>query len=283
MPEGPEVYRIAQRLRDTIGESAALQKISITRDGEIQTLNALVERVITKGKRIIIILDSQKSVMLTFALTGTLEYNHCEEDTTYSSIADLSFITAKSKNITVSLRDPQKLADILVDQTRTLIGLLPEGFDPLHTISGMCEWLSICQEHPGQLVANFLVNQNIIAGIGNRYRSEIMHVSHIPPDSRVRDLTVEQKQRMLINIYRVLKSAARGEYTYTVFGRKETISGDRPVKRVEVAKGVLIWTTTAASSKHHISQDEDKKPKRRSSSPTPSVEPKNSFSRRTES
>lgn len=247
MPEGPEVYRIAQRMKDVL-KSATLQSLEIVPTPQ-QAVNSRVHQILTKGNRLVIALEDGRSILITFALTGKIEYE--DHDTSPHTVAILTF----NKTLRIVLRDQQKLASAILDDNRAILTLLPAGFDPLHTITGMCEWLAICQAHSRQLVANFLTNQNIVTGVGNRYRSEIMHVSRVPPDSRIRDLTTDQLQILLVNIYRVLKCAARGEYVYTVFGRKESYPGSQPVTRVEVAKGVLIWTT-ARSSTRRVSKPE---------------------------
>lgn len=316
MPEGPEVFRIAQSLREILkdatlnslvtyehysssqrdsdsltsgiegasqdereegdgissaGESATEvdelhqidQSILSARISEQRhdNIDSRVIGVYTKGKRAVIILEGGRSILLTFAIDGRLDYDidssRSEEQSenelpTDSTVALLTFSkeqtdekkSSAKRRIRVVLRDPRKLASALLDRTRTILTtMLPSGFDPLQTVIGLREWTALCNLHPGSLVATFLTKQHFVAGIGNRYRSEIIHVANIPPQSRIRDLCVNDIEVLLITIGRVLNAASRGQYTYAVYGRKKALPSGSPVIRAEVAKGVLVWTT----------------------------------------
>lgn len=267
MPEGPQVYIMAQRLREVLRDAVLISmtlydadSTPVSQDESEATgddrsnveltpyhhdgiSRSSVSRVVTQGKRAVIVLDNGQGILITFALSGKLEYDK-PELISASTISVMRFLQpVTEEEIIVTLRDPQRLASTLLDDAAVILAtMLAIGFDPLHTVTGMREWLSICMQHPGQLVASFLTNQSIVAGIGNRYRSEIMHLANIIPDLRIRDLSSEQLQLLLITIYRVLKMASRGEYQFTVYGRKESPEGV-PVIKAEVAKGIFVWTT----------------------------------------
>jgi formamidopyrimidine-DNA glycosylase len=273
MPEGPQVFQTAQKLRelliDTVlervlifdrAQSNIIDDQSATSDAESVTssfstteenLAAKVTKILTKGKRLVIILDNGQGLLLTFALSGKLEYHDKMPTIGTSAVAVMTF---PQQSLFIIFRDPQKLASLTVERLDVILNrMLPTGFDPLHTVEGMREWLETCSHHPGQLVATFLTNQSMVAGIGNRYRSEIMHVAKLPPDSRIKDLTVHHLQILLISIYRVMKLASRGDYQYAVYGIRE-IDG-QPVSKVEVAKGVFIWTIYTAVKKARKSKN----------------------------
>lgn len=259
MPEGPEVFRIAQFLREKLDE-CILQLITIYSSGSSTTaptaLDAQVLRVVTKGKRAIIVLEGGKGILLTFALDGVLDYSEGDEldATSATTVARMLFVRSSDRMpVQVLLTDPMRIATAVLDNIKTLITQwLPKGFDPIYTTAGMREWITLCRAHPGKLVATFLTDQDYVAGVGNRYRSEIMHVADILPDSRMRDLKEYDLEILLITISRVLNAASRGEYVYVVYNRK-ALSNGAPVFRAEVAKGVLVWTTaTAVTSARRI-------------------------------
>ncbi len=245
MPEGPQVYRIAENLRKMVIPST-LRSIAFGTTPPV-TVNSHVVSVLTKGKKILIKLDDSRGVLLAFALSGKLEFTpeQTPDDVTIAKI--LFSLGEQKKPLQVALVDPQHIAFAVLDDFKTIQETrLPSGFDPLHTVMGMREWLEICKSHSSQLTATFLTTQSIIAGIGNRYRSEIMHVARIRPDAKMKNLSEQQLQLLLITIYRVLKPASRGEYIFQVYGRKESMPDALPVFRREVAKGVFVWTTMRA-------------------------------------
>lgn len=235
MPEGPEVYRICVYLRDII-LGTIVTDFWNPDEGLIQ-VNATVIDVFSKGKRIIVSFDNGYSIMLMFALTGKIEI-----DTSVNYDTVRAVMNFEDEDLRIVLKDKQKLAAGFFNLTSEILKNLPTGFDPLCNIEGMRSWFTRCNKHQNMLVANFLVNQHIIAGIGNRYRSEIMHVSKIRPTAKVKDLSYENLQILLVNIYRILKAAARGEYTLEVVGQKVARYTNQPVYHVEVAKGVYVWT-----------------------------------------
>ncbi len=265
MPEGPQVYQMAAQLRTALGSNAILESLVIhpgssseetesqgeetssesfpssSSEQRFEDLHVAVHRVVSKGKKIAILLDNDQGLLIKFALGGSLEYGPGP------GLATM-FFSSPNGEIVVTLRDPQRLASITIHSSHKL--MLPHGFDPLHTIMGMREWLTLCMAHPQQLVAKFLTDQSIIAGIGNRYRSEIMHIAKILPDAKVHSLPIEQLQILLVTIYRVLKLASRDAYEFSVFGRTESFPDKLPVTKAEVAKGVFVWTTAAPRQGH---------------------------------
>lgn len=259
MPEGPEVFRMAENLRRVISGMALLkyQLPSVLRKDE--AITSEVVEVFSKGKRIVITLDDGNSILLTFALTGRLVFTDGGDKSATQKdfwenalIAKMIFVDHNRREYVVCLVDKQKLAFALFDDSATIFTQhLPSGFDPLETIEGMREWLAICGKHKNMAVANLLTNQSIVAGIGNRYRSEILHVTKIHPELHIKDLTELHLQKLLVNIYRVLKSAARGEYVFEVVGREKTPVTEIPVHKMEIGKGNFIWTVFKSSIKLH--------------------------------
>jgi endonuclease-8 len=53
--------------------------------------------------------------------------------------------------------------------------------------------------HADEQIANVLLNQRVIAGIGNEYKSEVLFVSRVSPFRRVADVTDEELDRILKN------------------------------------------------------------------------------------
>jgi endonuclease-8 len=53
------------------------------------------------------------------------------------------------------------------------------------------------RERPEEEIADVLLNQRVVAGIGNEYKNEVLFIARINPFTRVRDLTDEQLTRIL--------------------------------------------------------------------------------------
>lgn len=96
---------------------------------------------------------------------------------------------------------------------------------------------------PDEEIADVLLNQRVVSGIGNEYKSEVLFMARVNPFTRVRDLTDEQLQTILKTARKVMlanvskRSVARittfslnPRETQYVFGR-----GNRPCRRCGTA------------------------------------------------
>jgi formamidopyrimidine-DNA glycosylase len=65
--------------------------------------------------------------------------------------------------------------------------------------------------HSGRAIKVALLDQNVLAGVGNLYASEILHVARIHPVTPAKDLTTRQWTRLTKAIRDVLADAVRYE------------------------------------------------------------------------
>lgn len=75
--------------------------------------------------------------------------------------------------------------------------LIAEDFDP-------DEARRRIRERADDAIADVLLNQRVVAGIGNEYKSELLYMSRISPFARVRQLTDEQLGTILTNARKVM-------------------------------------------------------------------------------
>jgi endonuclease VIII len=67
--------------------------------------------------------------------------------------------------------------------------VLAEGFDPAVAAKR-------AREHPDAMIAEVLLDQRVVAGIGNVYRSELLFITRVHPHKRVRELDDETLERL---------------------------------------------------------------------------------------
>ena len=58
---------------------------------------------------------------------------------------------------------------------------------------------------PDEEIANVLLNQRVVAGIGNEYKSEVLFVSGVNPFRRVTEVTDEELDRILTNARKLMR------------------------------------------------------------------------------
>ncbi|AFY61772.1 DNA-formamidopyrimidine glycosylase [Synechococcus sp. PCC 6312] len=114
-------------------------------------------------------------------------------------------------------------ADLLPQLMPTLAGLGPEPLGPDFTVSYLAQKL----QHPHKPIKNALLDQALIAGIGNIYADEALFLAQIHPQARCCDLTPVQIQTLHQKIKAVLQlSLAVGGTTFNTFTSVEGINGN---------------------------------------------------------
>jgi formamidopyrimidine-DNA glycosylase len=114
--------------------------------------------------------------------------------------------------LTLAFSDLRKFAKIVLVKTKE-INDLPEikklGIDAMARQFTFQKFQEILKQKPKSLIGILLMDQNIIAGIGNIYRSEILFQAKVYPKKRVAKLTQKEAQRIFDQIKIILKKAIR--------------------------------------------------------------------------
>ncbi len=94
--------------------------------------------------------------------------------------------------------------------------------DEIFNVEEIKQRLSIYSKRKELLVSDALLNQNIIAGIGNKYKSEILFVCKINPFNQISQLDLIQQNSLFGEIPKLLK------YGYENAGRTRQILSGEP-------------------------------------------------------
>lgn len=81
------------------------------------------------------------------------------------------------------------------------------GIDPLSEELTPALFLSLAADHPRSSLKGLLMNQQVVAGIGNEYADEICFQAGYRPDLRVGDMSEQQLTRVHRYLQRVLRRA----------------------------------------------------------------------------
>ena len=106
---------------------------------------------------------------------------------------------------------------------KTLALLGPEPFSPEFSVQYFAEWLGDRQRP----IKNALLDQTLVAGIGNIYADESLFVSKINPKTPCADLKRKQIQKLHASIVQVLQdSIGEGGTTFSDFRDIKGINGN---------------------------------------------------------
>ncbi len=194
MPEGPEIYLAAQQVNQTV----ANRPIDLISDYPV--LNSVVKKlknVTIKNVR------ARSKAMLTEFSNGVILYSHNQlygEWVVHSAEQDLLakqvrliIKTPQHRVVLYSATDFAWLTVDTIDSHPYLAKLGPEVLDPAVDFHLIATRLA---QFPRRVVADALLSQQVLAGLGNYLRADILFVSKINPLTKIGALTPSQLTRL---------------------------------------------------------------------------------------
>ncbi|MDI6791531.1 MAG: bifunctional DNA-formamidopyrimidine glycosylase/DNA-(apurinic or apyrimidinic site) lyase [bacterium] len=259
MPELPEVETIVRGLKEKLpGQKIRQVKVNLdkvlreNKEEFASLLTGLVfQGVSRRGKMIIFDLSEDWSLVVHLKMTGQIIYTRPEAPV--NKHTHLVFDLAKGNQLRYAdLRQFGYLILLKTDQVTGLPQLAGLGPDALE----------ISSQEFGKLIASrkgaikpLLLNQSFLAGLGNIYSDEVLHLAQIHPLQPAGSLTSAQIERLYKAIRQVLTRAIklkgssvsnyvdsdgeRGSFQelHQVYGRegKPCFQCGQPVKRLKLS------------------------------------------------
>lgn len=234
MPELPEVERAVRGLRNAI-QNAVIERVEILHPslqrrvspGVLRELRgARVGSVERRGKHQLIQLDDGRVIHAHFRLNGDWVIGSNGDDLPRFARAVFHF----TNGTRVVLEDSRALStlDVHAANAPLSIDLGPEPQDPALTPARLRATLA----HRRIPIKVALLDQRIIAGLGNIYVSEALWRAKIDPRTRAASLDDAQVRRLLAAIRRVIERATGARYTSTEGAKLDVYDREgRPCRR----------------------------------------------------
>lgn len=215
MPELPEVETVRRGLEQrAVGRR--IERVHVGRERTVRRTSAravidgLVGTTILdarrRGKYLLLTLDSGDEVMMHLRMSGQVLIEpagsprppHTHVVMELDDGNELWFV------------DPRTFGEVVVFDPDNLAVELPElaklGVDPIAEPLSLAEFRSIVRSRSRQLKA-LLLDQRLIAGIGNIYSDEILHRARLRPDRASNSLSPPAERRLHQAIHTVLAEA----------------------------------------------------------------------------
>ena len=259
MPELPEVETIVRDLKkEVVGKTFSdiwVESTKIVKDYKRFKNELLFKKILDikrRGKNILFFLSSGKILLIHQKLTGHLLLGKwkrknnkwvCDiegplkEDPMNSFLRLILFF---KEGFQLALSDLRKFAIVEIltnDELQKKLNSL--GFEPLSKNFTFEIFKNAIYKKREKKIKEVLLDQKIIAGIGNIYSNEILWDAKINPFKKVEVLKIEELKRIYNSMKKILKLAIklRGEsfFTYrTIYGQKGEFDKARKVyKRSE--------------------------------------------------
>ncbi len=209
MPEGDTIFRTARSLRRALeGKPVTAFRSTYPKLTRFHDDTPLTGRVIkgveSRGKWLLIHFSGGATLVTHLLMNGGWHiYRHGER--WQKPRFDMRIVLENADYIVVGFKVPvaemhsaQSLArDRRIPQS--IIDVLSREFDPEEAERRLCA-------HPGEEVGDVLLHQDVLAGVGNVFKSEICFVTGIHPFAKVAALTADQAKALIVAARRLVSS-----------------------------------------------------------------------------
>ncbi len=215
MPELPEVETRLQYFRRTaLGQ--CVERVIVTAPNMIKSPTAraftrglrgrcFVE-AFRRGKYLIVALDDRRALILHFGMGGDLlYYDQPKQRPDYTRI---EFILKNGWRLAFTC--PRKICRVmLVEDTAHIPALREMGPEPLGSAFSLAFLEHLIEERPRRQIKPLLMDQKMIAGVGNIYADEILFEARVRPDRIASSLSEVDIKSIHRETRRVLRRAMR--------------------------------------------------------------------------
>jgi endonuclease-8 len=201
MPEGDTVWRAAKRMHEALaGDVLTTSDFRVPRLATTDLTGRHVLEVAPRGKHLLTRLDGGLTVHTHFEMDGTWRVFDGGARWSGGATHEIRIVLGTHRHVAVGYRIP--VIDLVeTDRESDLVGHL--GPDLLDTDFDSKEALRRLATAPDVGIADALLDQRNLAGIGNVYKSEVLFLSGIDPWKRTADVpdlskVVDLARRLMI-------------------------------------------------------------------------------------
>ncbi|MED1800347.1 Fpg/Nei family DNA glycosylase [Brevibacillus porteri] len=228
MPELPEMETYRRLLQEKIG-GGTITATHVQREKTINLPPAEFARLLQgnrltlvdrRGKHLLFHLESGHVLLLHLMLGGFLYLGSAEDKLKRTAQVTLAFDERILYFHGLRLGYLHLLTNVQIDERLAPLG--PEPLDPLFTFPRFTELLT----DKRSVLKTALVNQHLLAGIGNCYADEICFQAAILPTRTIPTLSFEEQKQLYHSMQTVLTEAIRfGGYMQPLFSGDSLTGG----------------------------------------------------------
>lgn len=182
MPEGDTVYLAATRLNDALGGDVLVETdFRVPSLATVDLSGRRVENVVARGKHLLFRLDGGMTLHTHFKMEGSWHLYRPEEQWRGPQ-HQVRAVLWTADQVAVGFRLPV-LEVLATDREQEVVGHL--GPDPLGEDWDAGEAVRRLRAHSDEEIGSALLDQRVIAGPGNVYKSEVCFLRGIHPRTTV--------------------------------------------------------------------------------------------------
>lgn len=262
MPELPEVENIRLGLAPLLGRrilAAELRRFDIvrptvsSREAARKLLEgAVLARIERVGKQLALITNDDQALGVHLGMTGELALVHPNDPATKHEHARWIFEGGQA----LAFRDPRRFGELRATTLQEIFAMLGPDALAIDALS----LISTCGRSLRPIKAA-LLDQHVLAGVGNIYADEALFASNIKPTRRCRALTNTEWECLAASIRRTLAQAIRhggstisdyrkpdgqagsAQHSHLVYGRsgQRCVCCGKGLRTSQVAQRTTVW------------------------------------------
>jgi len=215
VPEGDTIFRTAARLQQALGGKVVtrfetvLPKLARV-DDQSPLRGRTIEQVVARGKHLVIDFSGDLHLRTHMRMNGEWHlYRHGER--WWRPRRDMRLVIETADFVAVGFNIP--VAEFSTDALRDLgPDLLGDDFD-------LAEALRRVRARAGEEIGKVLLNQRVMAGVGNIWKSETLFRSGVDPFRHVADIDDATLERIVTTARALLRSSAKSRAERFVYQR----------------------------------------------------------------
>lgn len=186
MPEGDTVFLAATRLHEAMaGKVLETTDFRVPRYATVDLSGKVLESVIPRGKHLLFRIEGGHTLHTHYKMEGSWHLYRPGE-TWRGSDHEVRAVLTTEDRVAVGFR--LAVVEILPTASETdVVGHL--GPDPLRPDWDQAEALRRFRTHPDEEIGTVVLDQSVIAGPGNVYKSEVCFLRGVDPRTLVRDVS----------------------------------------------------------------------------------------------
>ena len=244
MPEGDTIYRSARAMQRAIGGQvctgfetglATLARV----DDERPVAGRTIEKVEARGKWLLVHFSGDLILLTHMLMSGSWHLYRSGErwfmgrDRMRAVIRTADW-QAVAFNVPVAEFHTARSLERYTQVPKLGVDVLGEGYT---VAEGVARLKAYGREHPEAEIAVVLLNQRVLAGLGNVYKSEVAFAAGVNPFRAMRTITDKEYEVMAERAQRWMKENVKdgaGDGIVTYFGNRRTTGNSNRDERLWV-------------------------------------------------
>lgn len=232
MPEGDTIYRAARALQNALagkvvtGFETGLAKLARIND-DAPLAGRVVEKVESRGKWLLIYFSGDLILATHMLMSGSWHlYRPGERWRMRRNRMRVAIRTAEWEAVAfqVPLAEFHTGRSLARDERIAKLGSDVLG-DDFTAAGGVARLAAYARENPEAEIGDVLLNQRVLAGLGNVYKSEVAFAAGVNPFRAMRSITPEEMEAMVDFAQRYMKAnvaEGKGDGIVTYTGNRRT-------------------------------------------------------------